>query len=56
MNPLKFKTFKKLIDHFREIYGIYLIHIKNTKDLNMQPIGLGNTRVLTDFAQKSPQN
>ena len=25
------------------------------KDVNMQLVGLGNTRILTDYAQKSPR-
>ena len=26
----------------------------NPKDVNMEPIGLENTRISTDYAQKSP--
>ena len=27
---------------------------KNLKDDNMQPVGFGNTRILTDYVHKSP--
>ena len=27
---------------------------KNPKGLNKQPVALGNTRILTNYAQKSP--
>jgi hypothetical protein len=47
-------------DHFIGIYGIYLQFILRTEKpevVNMQPVGLANTRISTDeYAQKSPRS
>ena len=54
-NRLKFKSSEKFTDRFRGIYRIFLKSIKETpKVVNMEPVGLGNTRILTDYGQKSP--
>ena len=43
------QDFKKLTHHFEGTYGLYL------KIGKKKPNGLGNTGILTDYAQKSPQ-
>jgi hypothetical protein len=43
----------KINDRYRRIHGIYLKSIKKPKDANMGPVGLENTRILTDNLQKS---
>jgi hypothetical protein len=49
------QEFKKLTHHFEGTYGLYLkIGKKKPKNHNMSPDGLGNTGILTDYAQKSP--
>ena len=49
------QDFRKITDHFRGIYGLYLKLIKKKlKDYNVKQVGLGKTRVLADYARKSP--
>ena len=49
--PVGVQEFKKITDYFRGIYRIYIdLIMKKPKDLNMQPVGFGNTRILTDYA------
>ena len=56
-SPIEVQDCKKIPDHSRGIYRIYPNSIKeNPKDVNMEPVGLGNTRILTGCAQKSPQS
>ena len=44
----------KITHSFREIYGINVKLIKELAEYhNMEPIGLGNTMILTDYVQKS---
>jgi len=55
-NPLKFKTSRKNADHLKGVYRIFLESVKKKpKYHNMEPLGLWNTRHLTDYiyAQKS---
>ena len=53
-NRLKFKTSEKLPIIPEESINIYFTLInKKPKDNNMSPVGLGNTRILTGYAQKS---
>jgi hypothetical protein len=53
-NWLEVQDFKRTTDHFKGIYEVYLNAIKkNSKDHNMLAFGLENTRILTDYAQKS---
>ena len=50
------QEFKKLTHHFGGTYGLHLkIGKKQPKNHNMSPDGLGNTGILTDYAQKSPR-
>ena len=45
----------EITHHFRGICGIYLELIKgNQKIATLQPVGLGNTRFLTNYVQRSP--
>ena len=45
----------KIADHLRGIYGIYPNLMKGkAEDVNMSPVGLANTRISTDYAQKFP--
>jgi hypothetical protein len=43
----------KYIEEFIEYAPIYT---KKTKDVNMQLVALANTRIPTDYAQKSPRS
>ena len=49
----------KITNHFRGIYGTYLEYNKGSKserkNHNMYMVGLGNTRILIEHVQKSPQ-
>ena len=56
MNRLKFKTPGKIIDPLREIYKIF-IHLikKNPKYVTIQLVGLGNTRISTNYPPKPPR-
>jgi hypothetical protein len=48
-------TFRRNTDHFRGICGIYLKSIQEKpKYVNMQPVGLANTRISTNYAQNVP--
>jgi len=38
-----------------QIYGLPQSCTQKTKDHNMEPVGLGNTRILTNYTQKSPR-
>ena len=50
------QTFGEIIDRIKGIYRRYpKIRKKVQKDVNMSHVGLRNTRILTDCAQKSPQ-
>ena len=55
--PVERQYFRKSIDHFRGICRIYITwtDIGKPKYHNMEPVGLGNTKILTDYAQKSPR-
>ena len=52
-------NFIKVIKHFKGVCEIYLRLINNKKPQRsqhaMSPIELGNTRMLTNYAQQSPQ-
>ena len=52
-------NFIKVIKHFKGVCEIYLKLINNKKPQRsqhaMSPIELGNTRMLTNYAQQSPQ-
>jgi hypothetical protein len=55
-NWLKFETSGKSLTILEGFDGIYSNLIKGKlKDANIQPIGLGNTRILTGYAQNPPQ-
>ena len=46
--PVEFEN----TNHSRQICGIYLkFNKEKLEDHNMEPVGLGNTRILTDYAQ-----
>ena len=46
---------QEITDHLRGIYGIYLkINKEKPINHNMELVGLRNTRILADYAQKSP--
>ena len=47
------QDFRKFTKYFRGIQAVYFKYIKRekTKDVNMK---LGNTRISTDYAKKSP--
>lgn len=48
---MKVQDFRKITEHFRRIYRIYLRFVKKKpKDQNMQPLGLGNSRIVTEYA------
>ena len=48
---VEIQDFMKVTNQFRGIYGVYLKLLKNRlEDHNMQPVGLGNTRILTNYA------
>ena len=50
------QDFKKTSNLFTGIQRIYLKVIKKIlKDVNMKPAGLGNSRILTDYAKNSPR-
>jgi hypothetical protein len=53
-NQLKLEAyFKRITNHFRGIYRIYLKLMKaKPEDVNMYPVGFRITRILTDHAQK----
>ena len=45
-----------ITDRFRRIYRIYPIFNKgNPEDVNMEPVGLANTMISTDYALKFRQ-
>ena len=53
--PVEVQDYRKNTDHFRGIYRIYPQFNKGKpEDVNMQPVGLGNTRISTGYAQNSP--
>ena len=45
---------RKIIDQWMSLLNMPQINEEKLKDHNMQPVGLGNTRILTDYSQKSP--
>ena len=55
MNRSKFKTFwEKIQSLWRKLEDITQISKEKPKDVNIQLVGLGNTRVLTIYAQNIP--
>ena len=55
--PVEIQDLRKITDHFRGMYGTCLKLIKeNPKDHNMWPVGLGNTRILTNCAEEFMAN
>jgi hypothetical protein len=48
--PVEAQHFRKITHHFSGICGIYLSLIKEKpKDVNMQLVGFGNTRISTNY-------
>jgi hypothetical protein len=46
------QDWRKIGNHFRGIYRVYSKLVKGEpKAINMQPVGLGNTWMLTDVTQ-----
>jgi hypothetical protein len=54
--PVEVQDFRRITDHFRGIYGIYLKLMQKTRRMSTcnQPAGLANTRISTDSAQNLP--
>ena len=52
-NPFKFKTWGELLINLEECMEMPQINIVKSKDVNMWPVRLANTRISTDYAQKS---
>jgi hypothetical protein len=52
---MKFKDCRKITDRFRGIYGMYPNLIKENRRMSTRNwLDLPNTRISTDYAQKSP--
>jgi hypothetical protein len=53
---IEMQEFEKKIHHFRGIYRVFLnlLRLKSPIDHNIYLVGLGDTRIWTDYAQKSP--
>jgi hypothetical protein len=51
--PVEVQSFKETTGHLKGIYRIYPKRLDVRKDVNMSQVGLRNTRILTDCAQKS---
>jgi hypothetical protein len=53
--PAEAEGSRKITDHFeRNLENIPQMCKENVKDVSMSPAGLGNARMSTDYAQKSP--
>ena len=53
--PVEFRDFRRITNPFRVIDITFINpHKQKPKDVNMQRVGLGNTRISTDQAQKPP--
>jgi hypothetical protein len=50
------KKRKKTPSYWRNLWNVPQISKENLKDHHMSPVGVGNTRISTDCAQKSPRN
>ena len=55
--PVEVQDCRKISDHSRGIYRIYPKFNEGKPEMsNMSLVGLANTRISTDYAQKSPQS
>ena len=55
-NLLKFKTLRKLLSTVDEsMEYTSQMNTEKPKDIDMEHVWFGNTRILTDYAQESPQ-
>ena len=56
--PIEIQDCKEITDHLRGIYRPYPNLIKENRRMSTwnQPVGLANTRMSTDYAQKSPDH
>ena len=56
-NWLKVQDCRKITNRFRGIYRIcFKFNKGKPEDVNMWPVGLANTRISTDYAQKFPDH
>ena len=55
--PVEAQDFGRITDRFwRNLWNKLQIGIEKPKDVNMSLVGLANTRISTDHAQKSPRS
>ena len=57
-SPVEVQDFRgrKNPSFWGHLLNVPYISKENMKDHNIKPVGVGNTRILTDCAQKSPRN
>ena len=54
--PVELQAFRKITHHFKGIYRICLKFMKKIRKFTTcNLVGLGNTKILNDYAQKSPR-